>query len=127
MKREDLIPGSAMDMPIVTAAAVGSSSSWNDDLYSASGTMTISSGQASVSNPHIVSQLNVYPNPSNGIFHLDTRSSVQEVRIFDYTGKLVKTINDDPSHIDMTGHVAGIYFITVQTEETTYSSKIILD
>ena len=41
MNREDLIPNSAFGQPIVTAAAVGSSSSWNDDIYSSTGTMTL--------------------------------------------------------------------------------------
>ena len=43
MKRLDLIPNSALGQPILTAAAVGASNAWNDDIYSASGTMTIPS------------------------------------------------------------------------------------
>ena len=41
MDRAHLIPNSALGQPILTAAAVGASTAWNDDIYSANGMMTL--------------------------------------------------------------------------------------
>ncbi len=51
MNRSDLIPNSALGQPILTAAAVGASNSWNDDIYSANGIMTLN---ANNNDPNLV-------------------------------------------------------------------------
>lgn len=66
MPRTDLIPNSAMGTPIVTAAAVGSNQSWNDDIYSASGTMTVGTSTGSGTGNHDIGCTSVN-FPTNGM------------------------------------------------------------
>ncbi len=69
MKRLDLIPNSAMGQPILTAAAVGASNSWNDDIYSASGIMTLPTMNVPVTTITVNGQggINTIPSSSGSL------------------------------------------------------------
>jgi hypothetical protein len=128
MKRSDLIPDEAMGQPIVTAAAVGTSTGWNDDLYSATGTMTLVNN-IGIAEQGIDSELIVFPNPvSNGVFGIDTDLDLTQVSIYDISGKLISTITNGFSHIELDSEiVAGIYFLEMHTKNSKHTTKLIVE
>ena len=73
--------------------------------------------------------INIYPNPSNGLFNLSGSSQFESLRIIDITGKIVfnsKFQNFTNSKIDLINQPSGIYFITIKTETGIYTKKIII-
>jgi hypothetical protein len=60
----------------------------------------------------------LYPNPSNTCIYLwaiDPKNSIENVRIFNNMGALVKSISGDNNRIDVNGMNSGIYFIEIET------------
>ena len=72
--------------------------------------------------------ISIYPNPSNGVFTLDFKTStgLLNVSITDITGKIILneqlTINNEQFVINK----KGIYFINIRTETGIYTEKIII-
>ncbi|HTA61617.1 MAG TPA: T9SS type A sorting domain-containing protein, partial [Bacteroidia bacterium] len=73
-------------------------------------------------------QVSIYPNPSNGSFVIETTSTdKQTLQIVDVAGKLVlqQTINGK-ANIDASSLDNGIYFVQINSSESLYSKKIIV-
>jgi len=84
---------------------------------------------------NLLDNLNVYPNPSNGIFDikLTSISSETSVLLFDTTGKLIerKTISKENStnNIVTVGNynlASGIYLVKISNNKETISKKLIV-
>ncbi|MBS4063259.1 MAG: T9SS type A sorting domain-containing protein [Chitinophagaceae bacterium] len=71
-------------------------------------------------------QIQVYPNPSNGVFNIKYSNDVKviSVNVIDNMGRVIKTINNKPSLIDMSNYTNGIYQLQFKTEKTIVSKKI---
>jgi len=79
--------------------------------------------------------LNIYPNPSKGIFNLDINSeklNKADLKVIDALGKVVfeqQGINIQGSHqssIDLSNNPQGIYFVIVSGDEYRSVKKIFL-
>lgn len=74
--------------------------------------------------------INVYPNPSNGIFNINnTNASLSyDINIYDMSGKLVlsKKNIDSSTSIDMTEYSRGTYVLVATSAAGSYQSKILL-
>ncbi len=72
----------------------------------------------------------VYPNPNDGRFNIEipfNERNVLAVRITDQVGGMVyETYAFDGKEIQLTNASAGIYFVSVVTQEKTYTQKIII-
>ena len=73
----------------------------------------------------------IYPNPSNGIFTINSEqltNNNEQLTITDITGKTIKqfTINKEQLTIDISEQSAGIYFIKIKTETGIYTDKLII-
>jgi len=84
-----------------------------------------------------ISEVKVYPNPSDGKFKLTFEFSGQEkisVKVFDITGKQVKDISDDlvksersvTADIDLESPSSGIYFVRIGWGKSILTKKIII-
>jgi hypothetical protein len=75
-------------------------------------------------------QINVYPNPSNGIFNLEL-TNVNTIKVLNTLGAVVLSQKVDPakttSTIDLTNFANGIYFIAVTTDKGTSNKTISLN
>jgi len=73
--------------------------------------------------------LKVYPNPSSNFFNIDLPIGSHSVQLFDAQGKQVyfKTIMDNEStcRLDISNISNGVYFVFVQGEHRSYSTKFI--
>lgn len=71
----------------------------------------------------------LFPNPSNGIFTLQSqKTNIESVKIFDVAGKLLSQMNIHASSatIDASHLPSGTYFIGITTKENTSFRKIII-
>jgi hypothetical protein len=78
----------------------------------------------------INSSLEVYPNPSNGLFYYTAAVADQNanVQLFNLTGELLFSKNElltSSSSIDLQAYPVGTYILKVTTDEKTYTSKLI--
>ncbi|GEM_PF-4780017 len=68
----------------------------------------------------------VYPNPSNnGIFNLVGLPFEAKISVWDTTGKKLLSSNT-VSKLDLSSFESGIYILKIQTNNTTFTKKIIL-
>ncbi|MFN4233486.1 MAG: T9SS type A sorting domain-containing protein [Bacteroidia bacterium] len=70
--------------------------------------------------------LSIYPNPSKGIFYLQSSQAISQLSIYDISGKLVHTQNvmgSSQEPISLTLPVEGLYLLQVQYSNGTYESK----
>ncbi|MDD3875125.1 MAG: T9SS type A sorting domain-containing protein [Bacteroidales bacterium] len=74
-------------------------------------------------NEIIPSDLNIYPNPTNGVLHIDGRFDYVEV--YDITGKLL-FINHNDSSIDLSAFNKNIYYLRIINDNIVRNEKVIL-
>lgn len=72
-----------------------------------------------------------YPNPSNGLINIDLNETYPNVKIsiVDIAGKVVKSSNHghtDFIQVDLTLN-EGIFFLVIQTDQKSYSQKLIIE
>lgn len=77
---------------------------------------------------HIFRDINVSPNPSNGIFYIDLDNLENvSLNIFDLSGKLVYTLSNANNIVELEINVdKGIYFIQLRHLESTFQQKLII-
>ena len=77
--------------------------------------------------------VNIYPNPSKGVFNIDFLTNIQinQIEAFDITGKLVATkfINKDAKtcSIDLSNYTTGVYLLKLKSEFGTLVHKVIVE
>ncbi len=72
----------------------------------------------------------IIPNPSTGIFSVTSRFPLQSIEVRDMLGNLVyiKAVNNIPKglEIDISSQSSGIYFLTAQGVDKSYTNKVII-
>ncbi len=73
----------------------------------------------------------LYPNPSNGVFTLNVNSGTKfDVQIFNMTGKLIHSESALPSsyteNINLQGNPQGVYFIRINNGNEIRTSKLVI-
>ena len=86
---------------------------------------------STVSISEINNNFKIYPNPSNGIFTINSEqltNNNEQLTITNITGKIIKkfTIHKSQITINLTNQPAGIYFIKIETETDIYTEKLII-
>jgi PKD repeat protein len=73
--------------------------------------------------------LTIYPNPTNGIVQIRYEGIINEVRLFDMSGKLIYTnsVVSNIMVIDMSVFERGVYSVQLYTENGLINGKIIRD
>lgn len=77
-------------------------------------------------NDHILSQLSVYPNPTNDIVTVKIPSNIEVVsmKLFDVLGNLVLK-NANTTRLDVSNLSSGLYLLDIITTAGTVSKKIV--
>lgn len=71
--------------------------------------------------------MGVYPNPSTGIFHLESLSEEpMEVEVYDQKGSRIQLENPFNSTIQLENQTPGIYFIHVKQGDQFWVKKVVL-
>ncbi|MFM7022511.1 MAG: T9SS type A sorting domain-containing protein [Flavobacteriales bacterium] len=70
----------------------------------------------------------LYPNPSNGIFTLQSNEVAQNITVFDKTGRMILSLipSDSYSAIDLSSYAADLYFIQVKYENNIEVLKAVV-
>jgi len=83
---------------------------------------------------NILNSIIVSPNPSNGLFLVqlntdDRNSSLKTIRVFDITGRKVKSVEIDVKSymLDLSTLPKGIYFLQATDANKQYNQKIIIN
>ncbi|MFN3752469.1 T9SS type A sorting domain-containing protein [Flavobacterium sp.] len=72
----------------------------------------------------------IFPNPSNGNFSINTRTALEQVSIYTLTGNFVKTIkveSTNATQINIEGLSTGVYLIELQNASQKVWKKIIVE
>lgn len=88
----------------------------------------------SVDKPEVFNRIEIYPNPSTGIFSFDFMLSESQntvITIFDITGKQVyesaiENVFTDAVKIDLSSLQNGIYFARIKTREGYINKRLII-
>ena len=67
----------------------------------------------------------ISPNPSTGIFTLQSTTEVTAIEIYDVLGDLIYTSKENISLLDISAFADGVYFLILKTENGTASKKLI--
>jgi hypothetical protein len=79
-------------------------------------------------NDNLLSNIRVYPNPTNGILNFNfAGEQVQTIKIVDITSKTIleKTNVSQSETIDISNLANGLYLVVVKTDKEIISSKIL--
>jgi len=68
----------------------------------------------------------IFPNPSTGVFHLNTKEKIDRISIYNTTGNLVTDIVLPTETIDLSGFSAGVYTATIQQNNKVLYTKLIV-
>ena len=112
------IPTSEIDAEITFKTRING----NPQDYTVNGT---SSG-AELNNNKVIE---IFPNPSGGIFTLKNINNIEikKIEIHDISGKLISNKNTiSKNTIDLSSQGKGIYFIKISTENHVYSLKAVV-
>lgn len=86
----------------------------------------LKSVQATLSNGDFTkNKISIYPNPASEVFYLTTDKEAK-VKLFDISGRLVKTQNYTANGIDVSSLNSGIYMAEITIDETKEVQKIIV-
>lgn len=95
---------------------------WNSDLYSPATGITNEKGS---------SDINIYPNPNNGIFTVQVpENKLYDLSVYNVLGKKVldeKKINTSQKTIHLNEVKSGIYIVHITIDNKTISRKIIIN
>lgn len=72
----------------------------------------------------------IYPNPSTGIFTIDSKSVLSSIDVYSQTGAFIKTIKGNESmtnQIDLSELAKGIYFLELKNQSDKSWKKIIVE
>ena len=74
---------------------------------------------------HSFNELNLWPNPSSGVLHLECRSSISNLFIKDLSGKIIlsKSLGIEHSILDISAVKSGTYFIIAELESGALIQK----
>lgn len=76
-----------------------------------------------------ISEINIYPNPSKGIFNIDISDREEQVRsIYVYNAEGIKVYYSDrfQSILDLTEQPSGIYFVHINFSSSNFSKIIVI-
>lgn len=98
-----------------------------DSLYTALISEAELTAWMSVQNFNVQSALNIYPNPSNGIFYMNSDYD-GTVEIMNAAGQIILTqavTRKDEFKFDISAYADGLYFVTLVTDQGRASQRLI--
>jgi hypothetical protein len=69
--------------------------------------------------------ISIYPNPTNNHLHIETKSHLREITIYDISGKIIKQWDNTISPIDISDFPSGIYFMKLSMDKNITIRKVI--
>jgi hypothetical protein len=70
-------------------------------------------------------EVSVFPNPASDFINIKSNEVIKSVKLYNASGSLVKTENNNSSKIDISSLLKGNYIISIETESGIETKKII--
>jgi hypothetical protein len=73
--------------------------------------------------------VSVYPNPTTGIVNISSEKNIDNVYVYDISGKLLRTFNKlstDKTVLDLSSFTSGTYILKVETGKKITTRKVII-
>ncbi|MEZ4849336.1 MAG: T9SS type A sorting domain-containing protein [Bacteroidia bacterium] len=67
----------------------------------------------------------VYPTPATNVLNINSEDRVESVEIYSVNGALIFKVEPKDNRIDISSLSAGMYLITIKTEEETINEKFV--
>ena len=99
------------------------------DSYSYSNTVYDCSAMG-VNEANLSRTINVFPNPSNGKFEIETNLKINSIAIYNVLGELIyftKNTSKQDNEIDLSSEPNGVYFVIARTDAGIINRKIIVE
>lgn len=72
--------------------------------------------------------IEIYPNPSNAIFYLQTQNySIKNIKVYDLLGNLLTDKYSEFDEINLAHLTKGTYLIKVQTNNSIFNKKVVIN
>lgn len=72
-----------------------------------------------------VSDIKIYPNPTNNIINISSKSTINSIALYDIYGKLMLKQNTKTASIDISTFSNGVYFLEIYSNNTKEVKKVI--
>lgn len=70
--------------------------------------------------------IGVYPNPTNETFTIVSNGAVENVRVTDMNGRVVKSFNNDVTVFNVSDLNEGVYFVQVEQNGNTKTTRLVV-
>ncbi len=77
-----------------------------------------------ISNPQNIEGLKIYPNPSTGIYYIESTSTINDLTIYDLMGRKVYNNSANKNIIDLSTQPEGIYLLQINGNVWVRLSKL---
>ncbi|WP_245910992.1 lamin tail domain-containing protein [Nonlabens arenilitoris] len=121
-KDQTLVRKASVTGPNTIFDKVGEWDVFTQDTSSDLGTHTYGSTASIVDNAFI--NLSIYPNPSSGVFHFNNDELIEDVTVYDVSGRRIKSNYSDNDGL-IINHT-GIYFVNVISQGQSKTFKVIV-
>lgn len=74
---------------------------------------------------NVFQTLTAIPNPSTGVFHIESKEKIEAVEAFNYTGESILFSKGPLQEIDLRKAASGIYFLRVRTQNGVTTIKLL--
>ncbi len=136
LKRSDLIPDTYFSGNTITcgvAGAVGSNTAWNDDIYSPSGSMTITKNFAS-STKDVQAKtgfdFSVYPNPAWDVVNISLDKELKGAHAILYNSFGQRVLSQEFSgakhQLNIAALTKGVYWLSLEKDSEILTKKVVL-
>ena len=75
--------------------------------------------------PVVQNGIRLYPNPVSSLLHIGSDSAIDNVRIYDLTGKQMNLTSFYDKSVDVSTLQSGVYIIEIQTNAEKFTSKFV--
>jgi len=81
-----------------------------------------------IANEETSNSVSVFPNPSSGIFNLQSEQEITQLEIYNAISEKIyePEINANNTEIDLTSYPAGVYFIRIKTGSKVLIQKLVI-
>ncbi|MCB0550086.1 MAG: T9SS type A sorting domain-containing protein [Phaeodactylibacter sp.] len=73
----------------------------------------------------IAAGIKLYPNPASSQLYIEGLDNIERVQVFDRNGRLLKTVGNPYSSIQVADLLSGFYILKIYTDTEVYSAKFL--
>ncbi len=77
-----------------------------------------------IQGPNYIEEIKVYPNPSTGIYNIESPQSINDIMIYDLIGRKVYNSSNNKNIIDLSSQPEGIYLLQINGNVWVKLSKL---